>query len=147
MNILFICTGNTCRSPMAEGILKDLAEKRGLDIEVKSAGLVGIDDGDISRDAISVLKDIDIDISNIKSKAISEDLVRKADLILTMSQRHKGNLLLKFPFIKDKIFLLNEYAFNMNKDIVDPFGMGRKYYEETRNEIYMAIEKILDTRF
>lgn len=147
MNILFICTGNTCRSPMAEGILKDLAEKRGLDIEVKSAGLVGIDDGDISRDAISVLKDIDIDISKIKSKAISEDLVRKADLILTMSQRHKGNLILKFPFIKDKIFLLNEYAFNMNKDIVDPFGMGRKYYEETRNEIYMAIEKILDTRF
>lgn len=146
MNILFICTGNTCRSPMAEGILKDLAEKRGLDIEVRSAGLVAIDDGDISRDAISVLKDIDIDISDIKSKAIDEDLVCEADLILTMSQRHKGNLILKFPFIKDKIFLLNEYAFNMNKDIVDPFGMGRKYYEETRNEIYMAIEKILDTR-
>ncbi|MEW8972583.1 MAG: low molecular weight protein arginine phosphatase [Tissierellaceae bacterium] len=147
MNILFICTGNTCRSPMAEGILRELAKKKGLDIKVKSAGLVATEDGDISRDAISTLKDIGIDISDIRSKSVNEDLIKEADLILTMSQRHKGNLTLKYPYIREKIFLLNEYAFDMNKDVVDPFGMGRKYYEETRNEIYRAIEEILDSKY
>lgn len=147
MNILFICTGNTCRSPMAEGILRELAKEKGLDIKVKSAGLVATEDGDISRDAISTLKDIGIDISDIRSKSVNEDLIQEADLILTMSQRHKGNLTLKYPYIREKVFLLNEYAFDMNKDVVDPFGMGRKYYEETRNEIYRAIEKILDSKY
>lgn len=147
MNILFICTGNTCRSPMAEGILRGLAKEKGLDIKVKSAGLVATEDGDISRDAISTLKDIGIDISDIRSKSVNEDLIQEADLILTMSQRHKGNLTLKYPYIREKVFLLNEYAFDMNKDVVDPFGMGRKYYEETRNEIYRAIEKILDSKY
>lgn len=132
---------------MAEGILRGLAKEKGLDIKVKSAGLVATEDGDISRDAISTLKDIGIDISDIRSKSVNEDLIQEADLILTMSQRHKGNLTLKYPYIREKVFLLNEYAFDMNKDVVDPFGMGRKYYEETRNEIYRAIEKILDSKY
>ncbi len=95
----------------------------------------------------SVLEDIDIDISHIRSTLINEDLIKEADLILTMSQRHKRNLILKYPHIKEKIFLLNEYAFNINKDVADPFGMGRLYYEQTRDEIYKAVEKIVNSEF
>lgn len=144
MNILFVCTGNTCRSPMAEGILRDLAREKGLDIRVKSAGIFALDGGDIAGNAVEVLRDIDIDISNNKSSSISEELVKEANIVLAMSNTHRESLLLKFPFMKNKIFLLNEFAFGKNKDIEDPFGGSKEYYERARDEIYKAIVEIID---
>lgn len=142
MNVLFICTGNTCRSPMAEGILKSLAEKNNLNLEIKSAGVYAYDGESASKNAVSALKGLSIDISNHKSQNISKELVEEADLILTMSKSHRETLLLSYPLVKEKVFLLNEYASKEDKDIVDPFGKDLYHYELTRDEILKALNNI-----
>lgn len=144
MNILFVCTGNTCRSPMAEAILNDMAKKQKKEIAAKSAGIFAQEGSPAAENAIEVLKDMDIDISQSISTMISKELMEESDIILTMSDSHRNNLLLNFPMMKNKIFLLNQYALGINKDIEDPYGGSKFHYEIARNEIYKAIKKIID---
>lgn len=142
MKVLFICTGNTCRSPMAEGILKSIAKEKNLNIEVKSAGVFAMDGENAAKNAIAALNKHKIDISNHKSQSVTRELVDEADLILTMSRSHRDTLLLNYPYIEDKVFLLNEYALKKDKDIIDPFGRDLHNYEVTRDEIIKALNKI-----
>lgn len=145
MKVLIVCTGNTCRSPMAEGILRDLALKNDMDLEVKSAGTYAYDGDSASDNAITAMRDINIDISNHKSRLIHKELIDEADLILTMSSSHKKAIVSKFPEARDKTYLLNDYAFGEIKDIEDPFGGSLSYYEKARDEIYRALEKIVNS--
>lgn len=142
MRVLFVCTGNTCRSPMAEGLLKDIAKKNKLDIEVASAGVFAMDGDKAANNAVEALRKIDIDISKHRSQNVTRELVDQADLILTMSLSHKETLLLNYPDLKGRIYLLNEYALNENRDIQDPFGRDLYNYEMTRNEILKALISI-----
>lgn len=142
--ILFVCTGNTCRSPMAEGILKDMARKKGIDIDVKSAGVFAFEGDKASQEAIEVLKEEDIDISDHRTKLVTEEMVEGADLVLTMSFSHKDTLLFKYPFSKEKIYSLKEYVFYRQADIQDPYGGGMKAYKETKEELKDVLEKLLE---
>lgn len=142
MKILFVCTGNTCRSPMAEGLLKDLSKKKGLGLEVKSAGVYAMDGGRVADNAVNALNKLGIDISSHKSQSVSKDLVDKADLILTMSKSHRETLILNFPHVREKVFLLNEYALKENRDIQDPFGRDLYNYEIARDDILKALNNI-----
>lgn len=142
MRVLFVCTGNTCRSPMAEGILKDIAREKNLNIEVESAGIFAMDGDTAAENAISALRQYLIDISDHKSQRISRDLVDDADLILVMSKSHRDSLVMNFPHIEDKVFLLNKYAFNEDRDIIDPYGGDLAIYEKTRDEILKALRQI-----
>lgn len=144
MKILFICTGNTCRSPMAEGILNHLAKEKNLNLSSKSAGIYAFDGDNVSPNAVKALSYIGIDIKDKKSMQVHKDLIEEADLILTMSNSHKKQLLMRFPFAENKVFLLNEYAFETIKDIEDPYGRGELVYKEACDEIYKAIEKIVN---
>ncbi|HAE92070.1 protein-tyrosine phosphatase [Tissierella praeacuta DSM 18095] len=145
MKILFICTGNTCRSPMAEGILKFMIEKNNLNIEVESAGISVFHGDNASKNSIEAMKKIGIDISRHRAKQIHGELVNDARLILTMSKSHKDFIILNFPRSRDKVFTLLEYAYKLDKDVVDPFGGRLTVYENTRDEIYRAIEKIINS--
>ncbi|CAK7049092.1 protein tyrosine phosphatase [Tissierella sp. P1] len=144
MIVLFVCTGNTCRSPMAEGILKSIAKEKKLSLEVKSAGISVFDGDNASRNSIEAMKKIGIDISKHKARQLHRDLVDEADLILTMSRPHKEIIISNFPSAKDKIFALLEYVYKIDKDIADPYGGNLLLYEHTREEIYKAIKKIID---
>ena len=144
MNILFVCTGNTCRSPMAEALMKELAKERGLKIDVKSAGLYALDGQEASKEAIEVMKEEKIDISNHRANLLYRNLVEEAHLILTMSKSHKEQLLSKYGFLKGKIFTLKEYAYSKEEDIEDPFGRGIEAYREAKEEIKEAIKKVVD---
>jgi len=128
---------------MSEGILKSMIEKNNLSIEVESAGISAFHGDNASKNSIEVMKKIGIDISKHRAKQIHRELVDEAYIILTMSKSHKDFIILNFPKSKDKVFTLLEYAYKLDKDVVDPFGGRLTVYENTRDEIYQAIEEIV----
>lgn len=108
-HILFVCTGNTCRSPMAEGLLRKLAKQRGVQLEVRSAGVAAVEGMPISRHAETVLKDQDIH-DRLYSKPLTSELMDWADLVLTLTQSHKQFAIRQFPHAADKTYTLKEYV-------------------------------------
>lgn len=107
--ILFVCTGNTCRSPMAEGLLRKMAKEAGLSIEVKSAGVAAMEGSSISSHSQRVLADKGAE-GRLSSQPVREPLIAEADLILTMTTRHKNQVLSRFPSAGGKIYTLLEYT-------------------------------------
>ena len=128
MNILFVCTGNTCRSPMAEGYLRSL----GIDnIEVKSCGLAA-DGSAVCENAVLALAEKGIDISGHISRQITAEDVEWADKIICMSNSHMAYL---EPYAKEKISVLGDGIF-------DPFICGLDVYRRCRDEITAAIDEL-----
>lgn len=142
MKILFVCTGNTCRSPMAQVLLEKIAKDKGLNIEVKSAGIFALDGQKASANAIEVMKSEGIDLENHRARIIHRDLLEEADLILTMSKSHKKALLSKFDFVKGKVYTLKEYAYGKEEDIEDPFGGDIRDYRRAKEEIKEALKQL-----
>ncbi len=154
MNILFVCTGNTCRSSMAEGILKFLLKENNIEnINVSSAGLSAFEGQRANEKAIDVLINKGIDIKTHRSRQLTEEIIKTSDLILTMTDSHKKLITNTLPEYSHKIYTLREYALkvnsesteNTNIDIDDPYGMDMKTYEETSNEITEQLVKIIKT--
>ena len=142
--VLFVCTGNICRSPMAEGILeKMVSASKVKDITVLSAGTHPSDGISPTKEAMQVMKKFGIDISNHRAVHIGRDLIRKADLILALEKKQKEDILELEPTAKGKVFLINEFAGNGELDIEDPIGQGLKEYEKCAGIIKGLLEKSL----
>lgn len=130
MNILFVCTGNTCRSPMAEAILKT----QQLDgVEVQSAGLFA-GGGPISGHAQNVLATEGIDMDH-QSRSITPKDIDWATLVLTMTKAHKDALIRSYPGAGHKIYTLKEYVYGDEDDVSDPYGGPKSLYRETYQEL------------
>ncbi|MDQ0113571.1 low molecular weight protein arginine phosphatase [Paenibacillus harenae] len=114
--ILFVCTGNTCRSPMAEAMLRRMAHLRGITVAVRSAGVSTVDGLPVSRHALETLREREIDHKGT-SRSMTGEAVEWADLILTMTAGHKRGLLQWFPEAVDKTYTLKEYT-NMDKSVL-----------------------------
>ena len=140
MNILFVCSGNTCRSAMAAAIMDKIAQERDLNVRIESAGVFAYDGEGASANAVEALKKYDIDLSYHRSKSVSEDLLKQCDLILTMTGAHKQVL---EPAAGDKTFTLSEYV-GRTGDISDPYGGGLETYEKTAEELYELLIKLAD---
>src|ERR1700758_2781350 len=142
-NILFVCTGNVCRSPMAEGLFRHMVSDRP-DIRVRSAGVSTISGQPPSPHAVEVLADLRIDISKLRSVPLSDELVRNASCIIAMTRSHMESIHYIFPEAAEKTFLLREFEDHApSLDVSDPIGLGREAYEVTRDIIRRALPGIL----
>lgn len=144
MHILFICTGNTCRSPMAEGYFRYLvSESTRKDITISSAGTFAGDGEPASVNSVKALKEIGIDISQHRSKALNREMLDRADLIIAMTQSHKQYIGQLNPKALKKTKLLGEYS-NAGDDIADPFGGSSEVYSYCLNAMKPSLEKLFN---
>jgi glycine hydroxymethyltransferase len=141
-HVLFICTGNVCRSPMAEGLLRHMAGDR---VKVASAGLGAGHGQPPSAHAIEVLRKEGIDIADIRSQPVSAHLLQQADYIFTMTRDHLDMLLLLFPEMASKTRLLRfeEAAKGRRADVTDPIGGTRATYESCKADIQRAMSHVI----
>lgn len=142
MKILFVCTGNTCRSCMAEAIFNYYCDNK--NISAFSAGLNVVTDSMTSTNAAEVIKsNIGDDISKRCAVQITETLLEEADLVLTMTYNHRNFLTNRYPKISNKTFTLNEYV-GVKGDMIDPYGGDISVYKRTFNNLKNSIQLLVD---
>ena len=143
--ILFLCTGNVCRSPMAEGLFRHAVKGRG-EFRIVSAGIGAIDGEPPTNHSVQAMREIGIDISHQRSRALTSELIRSADLILGMTHSHTDTVALLYPKAAEKTFLLREFDETLEpyeKDISDPIGSPYHVYVECRDQIEQGIVTLL----
>ncbi|TYP58760.1 low molecular weight protein arginine phosphatase [Thermosediminibacter litoriperuensis] len=145
--VLFVCTGNTCRSSMAEGIFRKMLKERGKEkeIQVDSCGIAAVEGMPASPQARKVMEEQGVDLSSHRAKMLSQDLLN-ADLILTMTKSHRDYIINKFPHTKGRVFILSEFAEERgdeDADIADPYGSNEETYRRVAGIIKEKLEKVL----
>lgn len=139
MNIYLICTGNTCRSPMAEAIFR--SENKN-DWEIRSAGIHATDGFAIAENAKTCIEEANLSYTPT-SRSVSAEDVEWADFIFTMTDNHKQSLIYLYPEAKSKVFTLKEFVESgWDLDIQDPFGGSLDVYKETFMELQEVIRKV-----
>jgi protein-tyrosine-phosphatase len=151
--ILFVCTGNQCRSPMAEALFRDMVQKRyaekGTEFVVSSCGTAGIEGMPATKEAIDVMREEGIALDSHRSRSISGPLLQEADLVLVMAERHYLYIEMFYPLLMPRVHLLKEYAaptnlrgFSGSMDIDDPIGKDIGAYRGVFRELREAFDAI-----
>lgn len=143
--IMLVCTGNTCRSPMAEALLKIKLHQRFPEMQsapfppvfVTSAGLSAFPGGPASPETISVMKKRGQSLLDHQSRAVTERALRHADLILAMTASHRAAIVDRFPEIASKVHLVSAAV----QDVLDPFGGSESAYADCADQIDQYLDR------
>jgi protein-tyrosine-phosphatase len=150
MNVLYVCSGNICRSPMAEGCLRDRAEIAGFgELRVGSAGTLGISGSPASPEAIRAMAELGTDIGRHRSRGLTTDLVRESDLLVVMTRAHLDEVHRRFPPARGRRFLLRAFENGPRPDarppdLDDPIGLPVEVYREQARIILRCSDHLLD---
>jgi len=148
-HILFVCTGNSCRSVMAAGLFRKWIADRPDDFAVVSAGISALDGFPATQDTLQVMKEEGADVSDHRSQRLTIEMIKTADRIFVMERMHKEMVLQMVPEAKDKIFLLSQYASSRHAavkdiDIPDPIRMSGHFYKNVLGIIRDCVKNIVE---
>lgn len=145
--VLFICTGNTCRSPMAEGLLK-ASLKGDAHVRVVSAGVAAMPGQPASRETQDILLEHGSSLKGFKSQQVDETLLKEADLVIAMTSAHADMVRRFFSGHVNEVNLLCDYIDPSEGlagvDIPDPIGMGKEAYEEVAEVMALAMPGVME---
>lgn len=150
--VTFICSGNICRSPLAEGILKALIAKTKYKrvFEIGSAGILNLKDQPAHQFAMQVAQDNAIDLTAHRTQGVDANMISDADLIICMAINHLETLRNQYPEEQDKFVLLKEWKMNAtvtNPSIADPIGHDELFFRQTFSQIHAELKRILPFLF
>jgi protein-tyrosine-phosphatase len=141
-SVLFVCTANICRSPMASALFRHLLESDpdGNEWRVESAGTWALEGRPAAEKSLQVLEKLGLDLRAHRSRSVDLPMLRSFDLILTMEAGHKEALCAEFPELAGRVFRLSEMA-GLEYDIEDPFGGPLPDFEKTAAELQELLSK------
>ncbi len=143
--LLFVCTGNTCRSPMAEAVMKVLASAHGLTgWEIASAGVMAAAGTPASWAAMQAVAEIGGDLTDFKSSQLTAAMAAEADLIVVMTASHRNEVVRRWPGTAGKVHLLLEYTPDSGNNVADPFGGSLDLYRYTLAAMLPALNSLLE---
>src|SRR5438034_9391646 len=143
-HVLFVCTGNICRSPLAASLLERALEERGLEVEVTSAGTGAWDGAPASEGAYLVGLERGLDLSGHRARLLTREIVEDADLILTMARHHRARV--DELGGEGRVFVLGEYGGREGEEaeVSDPFGGDLEVYRDTVAELEALIDATVE---
>ena len=144
MKLLFVCTGNTCRSPLAEAIARRIAAERGLDIEVGSAGTSAWEGAPASDGSLLVGIERGLDVNGHRARQLTREMVAETDLLIAMGPHHLERI--EALGGEGKSYLLTTYASHgeSTRPVSDPMGGDLSVYRATTDELEREIRRVLD---
>ena len=142
-NILVVCTGNSCRSIMAEGYLRKRVKEEAMELEIRSAGTGAFNGTRPPKETIEILHDEGIPSEGLEAKIITKEMVEWADAILAMESLHKEIIVQTWPEAEKKTYLLGKYNSSEFNDIPDPIGRSVDFYRETFSLIKESVEEFI----
>jgi protein-tyrosine-phosphatase len=146
-NILFVCTANVCRSPMAEAIFNALTEEKGLPWRAASAGVAALEGEDITPNARSALEEVGIYPDGHRARQVSEAMLEEAEIVLVMSPGHVRALRQHSESLSaDEVYTLPEYATGISSEegIPDPYGHTMVAFRASVRQLHSYIDKVVE---
>jgi len=148
--ILFVCTGNSCRSVMAEGLFRQFTEHRPGEFSVMSAGISAIDGYPASEETMRVMQEAGVDVTGHASQLLRPEMVRGADKIYVMENLHRDWIVRLIPEAESKVHLLSEFSGVDDKmgratDIPDPIRMTPGFYDNVLEAIRRCVKNVVES--